>query len=89
MYNPPNSLQKAKKPAENIVELPREDTDSHMGSLPARRKHTFGVLASPSPGLEESGFEFNRSLSPEAEKGTGTHALYPMRLGFYMSDPFF
>src|SRR5260370_16874406 len=59
------------------MQLPRSDSDSCMGSLaPAKRKHTFSMLAMLSTESERSGFRTHALLSPKSEDESGKHALY-------------
>ena len=77
MQRSPIVLHSSHLPLGAIMQLPRPDSDSRMGSSPpAKRKHTFGMLATLSTESERSGFRTHASLSPESKDESGKHALY-------------
>src|SRR5229473_1969689 len=77
MQRSPIVLHSSHLPLGAIMQLPRPDSDSHMGSLPpAKRKHTFGMLVTLSTESERSGFRTHASFSPKSEDESGKHALY-------------
>ena len=57
------------------MELPREDTDSPMGSPPADKRRTFGLASLHAPVSEQHNLRMGPELSPESEDGSGEYTL--------------